>query len=409
MKSHQIILSLFLAATVSSGAVTREEMDHARAIAAKEYLRYANNGSDYLDKLQFSSMAELESKLKAKEKENIVDFKKVSVPSDYASWDKAKLVEYWGTTFFKSSSLSEKGKVARSVVARKVGALEIAAPKAEEKPAPENAAVSGEDVPQIAPEDQTPAPSQADIEARLKATEDSLAALAQQADAQTSEQEHSGSGGTTIYIVILGVLIAAVIALVVYASKVFGGMGKKNGEDDDDDGFEIDRHKRAMDSLSATIAERDAEIRALRRDLQNERNRNSHLENELAEAREEARRAITLAPAPRQAVRRPREIFLARAGRQGIFTRADKEPVEDISVFRLVTTDGVSGTFDIIDDENVIDAILDSPHALLDNAVKADIPDNTDDITGIETDSAGTAVFEEGRWRVVRKARLTFV
>ena len=82
------------------GAVTDKEMEEARAITAKAYLRYANDGSGYLDEVSAKTMSELNSKLKAKEKENIKAFNSVKVPTDYASWDKEKLVEFWAVTFF---------------------------------------------------------------------------------------------------------------------------------------------------------------------------------------------------------------------------------------------------------------------------------------------------------------------
>ncbi len=400
MKRIFLTPAMLLLCATSLLAVTTREMDRARAIAAKEYLRYSNNGSGYLDEVKFTSMAELEAALKPKEKENLAAFKKIAAPSDFASWDKEKLVEYWGSTFFKSAGLSEKGKGARSVVARKVRALDIAAPK-EEEPAPAEAA----DAPAIAPEDQTPAPAQPtpeEIQARLKATEDSLAALAQ--PETEDEAAVKSDGGTTLYIVILAILIAIVIGLVVYASRLFGAGKKQEG---DDDGFETDRHSRALDSLSETVAARDAEIRSLRRQLDDEKERVRELEARIDSLSRKAERAALAEPPVQR--RRERVIYLARAGRQGIFTRADKEPQEDVSVFRLVTTDGVTGTFDIIDDERVIDAIMDSPEALLANAATADIPQDMDQAEGIETHTAGTAVFEDGKWRVVRKARLAFV
>ncbi|MDE7402106.1 MAG: hypothetical protein K2M87_01690, partial [Muribaculaceae bacterium] len=90
-----LFILIAVAAAIPVSAVTDREMEEARAITAKAYLRYANNGSGYLDEITAKSMSELESKLKAKEKENLAAFKSVKVPSDYASWDKEKLVEFW--------------------------------------------------------------------------------------------------------------------------------------------------------------------------------------------------------------------------------------------------------------------------------------------------------------------------
>ena len=68
-------------------AVSDKDMQQAKVIDAKLYLRWNNKGSGYLDEVSASSMSELESKLKAQEKENLQAFNSVKIPSDYASWD----------------------------------------------------------------------------------------------------------------------------------------------------------------------------------------------------------------------------------------------------------------------------------------------------------------------------------
>ncbi len=73
-------------------AVTDKEMEQARVIATQTYLRYANDGSGYLDALHPTTMAELEKNLKAKEKENIKAFKAIPVPAGYQSWVNKNLV-----------------------------------------------------------------------------------------------------------------------------------------------------------------------------------------------------------------------------------------------------------------------------------------------------------------------------
>ncbi len=50
------MIAVAVVTAIPSFAVTDKEMEQARAIAAKHYLRYANNGSDYLDKLTPSSV-----------------------------------------------------------------------------------------------------------------------------------------------------------------------------------------------------------------------------------------------------------------------------------------------------------------------------------------------------------------
>ena len=83
-----IVISLLLAVCCSAFAVTKEEMEKARVISAKIYLRWANNGSDYLEKLDPSNISQLEGDLRDKEKANLKAFKQIPVPSGYESWTK---------------------------------------------------------------------------------------------------------------------------------------------------------------------------------------------------------------------------------------------------------------------------------------------------------------------------------
>lgn len=171
----RIIASVVLAVfAIPVFAVTDKEMEEARTITAQAYLRYANDGSGYLDDFKATTMSQLESKLKAKEKENIKAFKSVKVPSDYASWDKAKLVEFWGVTFFTSPNLAEKGKVARSRVKQRINAMTVAAPAAKEAVKEEVKTASS--VSQEVKPDAEPSPA----EATPKAEEPSTPSVAEQ-------------------------------------------------------------------------------------------------------------------------------------------------------------------------------------------------------------------------------------
>ena len=63
----RIIASVVLAVfAIPVFAVTDKEMEEARTITARAYLRYANDGSGYLDDFKATTMSQLESKLKAK-------------------------------------------------------------------------------------------------------------------------------------------------------------------------------------------------------------------------------------------------------------------------------------------------------------------------------------------------------
>ena len=235
------MIAVAVVTAIPSFAVTDKEMEQARAIAAKHYLRYANNGSDYLDKLNPSSVAELSKSLKAKEKENIKSFNAVTVPKDYASWDKSKLVEYWSSTFFRSPGLKEDGKKCLSVLARNLNKINVGAPSSEPKasepakPADEPKAAtpakpnddkqtntSASAAPASQTGETTVSNETAPQNTEVNASEEELVnqAVAQaEADSGIEDEQPKKSSNTGWYIGILIVLVGVVIWLVMYASK----------------------------------------------------------------------------------------------------------------------------------------------------------------------------------------------
>lgn len=228
------MIAVAVVTAIPSFAVTDKEMEQARAIAAKHYLRYANNGSDYLDKLNPSSVSELSKSLKAKEQENIKSFNAVATPKDYASWDKKKLVEYWSSTFFRSPGLKEDGKKCLSILAKNLNKLNVSAPSATpaatSQPAeakPDEPANPASDVqaakpaePQDASKTESSAPASTEP-ATQDVAEAEIAQVVAQADADAglADEQPKKSSNTGWYIGILVVLVGVVIWLVMYASK----------------------------------------------------------------------------------------------------------------------------------------------------------------------------------------------
>ena len=114
-----LLLGCLAAPSADALAVTEEEMDRAKAIAAKTYIRFVNNNSGYLDDFTPSSMADLENYLtNDKDRGHLKDFQKGAVASDYASWGKDKLAEYWSTTFFQNNQAHLDSKAANNGLAK---------------------------------------------------------------------------------------------------------------------------------------------------------------------------------------------------------------------------------------------------------------------------------------------------
>lgn len=220
IRKLSIVALLICSVLGSAYGVTREEMEKARTITAKIYLRWANNGSDYLDSKNPSTLSELESGLRDKEKSNLQAFKNIPVPSDFASWDKNKLVEYWSKTALSSPGLNPDGVRggAKSQIKSKLSAMSVTPPAADE-PAEQPA-----DAKESAAENQNDIPDElteiSDVEQEAEASLDST----QASDSLASPVKKEGSS-TWIYVVALALLVIAVVALVVYASK---NMNKNN-------------------------------------------------------------------------------------------------------------------------------------------------------------------------------------
>ncbi len=466
-----VILMQFGVASVY--AVTDKEMEQARVIAAKTYLRYANDGSGYLDDIKPKSMADLESRIKPKEKENLKAFKAVGLPKDYASWDKAKLVEYWSVTFFKSPGLTEKGKMARARVRKNIGNMTVTPPQSEaekkaaqtkaeaEKKAAENEKIAEAKGTSESQEAVSGESSAADENKAIDAISDSIgnvekkaADLEMQGDDIKEEKSH-----TWIYILVLAVLVGVVVWLVTFASNV---MKKNQNGQDERVRSEEDRlaerqaneaSKEMREKFAATLVQKNADIsqlnakvehlnhenQSLKRDMEvlvaetgSLRTRLSDAQRQLEEIRQAASSAMA-APVSRHAEgngsatqqpvaasrqteaseavthqRRARTIYLGRVNTKGIFVRADRELNIGNSIYALETTDGYAGTYRVVADPTVWEMALLTPQQSLMGGCMGEDLDLPEGNAKVVTDSPGTAVFEGGCWRVIRKARIHY-
>lgn len=484
-----ILTLIFLLGTpFTASAVTDKEMEQARTIATKAYLRYANDGSGYLDKLNPKTMAELEKNLKPKEKENLKAFKAIPVPSDYASWNKQKLVEYWGVTAFSSKGLVEKGRLGRNRAKKHINAMSVTPPQKEsakndKKPAADKGDVKKNDKAKdgAAEKSEHEASASAGTPAAEPAPADSTESALTSAQAidnlnalDSEPQIKKANNHTWVYILILCVLVAVVVALVVFASNVM----KKNEEAVADAARRVAQLPESpaesadtnalREKFAATLTSKNDEIRSLSKKLEDVNAQNFSLKSKLEavtaesaslrsrvneylkkiaemeakmSAAEQAHAAAAAAavaqatapaqapeiaevpqPAPTQpaqaaqAVAHPqqkaastlRTIFLGRANAKGIFVRADRTLNLGNSIFRLDTSDGYAGSFRVAADPTVWEMAMLTPRESLAGAcVVADL-DKTDGMHKIVNDSAGTAIFEGGCWKVIRKAKIHF-
>lgn len=104
----------------------------------------------------------------------------------------------------------------------------------------------------------------------------------------------------------------------------------------------------------------------------------------------------------------PRIIYLSQANSDGVFLRADAQFSMGNSIFKMVTADGYSGTFSVIDDPSVHELALMMPIDFLAGACTGRNLQMVQGARTIVNDSTGTAIFEDGRWRVARKAQIHY-
>ena len=449
-----LLLLLQLMIPLAASAVTDREMEEARTIAAQAYLRYANDGSGYLDEFKATSMAELEKKLKPKEKENLKAFKSVRTPGDYASWDKEKLTAYWSDTFFKSPGLSDKGRIARARVRKNIGRMTVAAPQpARETPAkPETAReeTPAAATPQPAATGAAPTPAAPAAPDTTTAVAPAPEPAAAPAPAETPDDNRESSH-TWIYVVVLAVLVGVVIWLVGFASKVMRRNEEEGSRREPAPVADNASHREMREKFAATLAAKNADLsqlsaknetllkenQAIKRDMEALVAETADLRTRLtaanarisemeaainamaapAPARVETTRIEAAvpqpaapqpeaAPVPRQ--RPGRIIYLGRANAKGIFMRADRQLSPGHSIFTLDTSDGYAGSFKVASDPTVWELALLTPAESLEGACTGPDLDRPGEATRIVTDSQGTAIFEDGCWKVIRKARIHF-
>ncbi len=425
-----VILFALLSVGVSH-AVTQEEMEQARTIAAKTYLRWANDGSGYLDEISPRTMSELEKSLKAKEKENIVAFKAIKTPADYASWDKDALVKYWSETFFSQPGLTEKGKAARNIVKRKVSAMTVTAPSVQSEPAATPAAETPKatDVADPSKPAEAGSAGHENVAAALAEDASEVAAEVAAVDsavivAEQADSRKSNGASVWIYILVLCVLVGVVIWLVIFASKTMKNAEEfsevkakeRHPENDEVAGNETLVSQSVTESVAAE-SERVRELveseAKLKREVMRLREENLRLVEECERLKiDKATPEVAVVSETEQPRRRrsaaTREIYLGRVNAKGLFVRADRNMTPGKSVYRLTTTDGFTGTYRVVTDEEMVDTMLDNPLEYLSGGCVAKDLEDTDGMMEIVTESAGTAIFEDGCWRVLRKAKIAF-
>ena len=349
-------------------------------------------------------------------------------------------MNYWSGEFFKNSGLSDRNSSMRNDRIRaRVSTMDVTAPalKEEERQKPQQP----EQVQQPAePSDVTNVPI---------ATGDSAMV---RDDMRKDSEADKGSGTNWTLIILLVVLLAVVIALVAYGVKVMkGGNPQNNNDNQPTPQPRQPEPQQAYAAQSATVyPAQDSANEMLRRQLAESRRNESSvrehnkilsdrvrsledevslLRREIEELREQANRTQILEPAdtvtvveepvlepeplPRQPFVEPeriveeqprQRIYLGRANRQRIFLRADRQFVPGKSIYRLTTGNELTGSFVVDSNPSIVAWVSLDPMTALGGACEVPTFAVPGGIKRIVTDSPGTAIFEDGCWKVLRPA-----
>lgn len=451
------MIAVAMVTAIPSFAVSDKEMEQARAIAAKHYLRYANNGSDYLDKINPSSVNELSKSLKAKEKENIKSFNAVAVPKDYASWDKKKLVEYWSSTFFRSPGLKEDGKKCLGILAKNLNKISVAAsspdsnvaqaPKDEASATPvvDTHSAAAPAQPSSQPSNPTPdSKESAEVANNESEVDAEVAQVVAQADADAglADEQPRKSSNTGWYIGILVILVGVVIWLVMYASKSMKETGaalseNKAGEKEIREAKRVakeeqnkmrEQYANSLISKNEEIKQLKSQTETLEKELDAARRESDALRRELNDAKKELSglRHVHSEQSPATSVQKPQPaqkpqaskprpgalppvVFLGYVNQRGLFVKAFRTLNVESTVYRMDIPDGQHGLFRVVNDPDILDRLLSDTAQWLEGGCVIENPEDADIAVEIVTLQPGEAVFADNTCRVTKKARIKFI
>lgn len=428
MRKYLILILIAIGLSLEADAATREEMEHARALVLKWGVRSMNTGSGYLDGAVVSKESDLDKAIASHstEKSNKSKIALGGLPSEkeYQEWDNAKMTEYWLGCYESAVPSTGKEKSYCKTMLRKAlrdvpATVKAAEPQLQEAD------------PSAAEEESNPDVEQP-VDSLTNGEEDALASdLVENAAADPETEpvaspgkdgerspapgshELKTSSGNGWLIFFLIILVIAVLALVAYATQVMARNRKELAEAQksakDEPRTPRDGRRRAGARPAESSAKEEEPLQeAPAATPLYEQPAEEHPRSQAPQHRAIPEPIPAATSSTRRPLRQPRIIFLSQANADGVFLRADAQFSPGNSIFKLVTTDGYSGTYSVIDDPSVHELALMMPVDFLAGACTGRNLQLVQGARTIVNDSTGTAIFEEGRWRVARKAQIHY-
>ncbi len=165
-------------------------------------------------------------------------------------------------------------------------------------------------------------------------------------------------------------------------------------------------------------ADSQASQRELNQRLKNLADKTNRIESSVGSVRQDMRnrdRVIEQRPpvspygAPAQPVqpKRPTEFYLSMPSPDGSWSEVSTVNTQGQCLYILNSPDGVNGTFRVINEPIAIQMILMGVGKYLNPVCR--VSNTASQVSGIVTDEPGTAVFENGVWRMTKKAVVHYV
>ncbi len=106
--------------------------------------------------------------------------------------------------------------------------------------------------------------------------------------------------------------------------------------------------------------------------------------------------------------KQPQKLYLTRPDRRGYFMAESAQFERGNSIYELITADGVNGTFQVIDNDEVHQLALMMPTENITGACTGSNIQMSGGARRIVTDAPGTARKENGQWRIVTMATIHY-
>ncbi len=226
---------------------------------------------------------------------------------------------------------------------------------------------------------------------------DSAASVAAAPAAATATPASNNGGDSGPNLLVMGILgLCGLVGFVMSAvalSKIKGIKREKDNE---------------ITALKTALQKRNEEVEKHFRQLEDRLAADSAAHHDRAAAAS-PRPAATAhhapsAPATPKKVAAPITLYLSRPDANGVFMTASARIEPGNSLFKLTTSDGQKGTFEVINDASVHQLALMMPTENLTRACTGPNIQISAGKTAIVTDAPGAAVKEGAQWRIVRQA-----